>query len=117
MNLEAINALIKVHTTVGVHSDFVPEKASLPAVAYTQLSYAGDRVLSGKTAGNWNSWRIMVKAKTRREVQNVINELETLDGVSDVNYQSVMMLYSGIVPALPDDKVYTGMVDIRTYGR
>lgn len=117
MNLEAISALIKAHTTAGVHSDFVPEDASLPAVAYTQLSYAGDRTLNGKTAGSWDSWRIMVKAKTRREVQSMVNQLEAMDGISDVNYQSVMMLYSGIVPVLPDDKIHTGIVDIRTYGR
>lgn len=118
MNTKAFYALIKsaVGTTF-VYPDFVPEGKDLPAVSYTHIANSNIKELKGKVAGEWDSWRIIITAKTRSDIDTLINALKALNGTSNEDYQFVSLLTYGSTPASPDDDLRAAYIDFRVYGR
>lgn len=115
MNTIGLTALLKTKSP-DVYADFIPEKKPLPSVAFTHISNGGVRLLKGSRSGLWDTWRILIVGKTRKQSEDLQKEILKLDNTSSSDFTNVLVIAEGRVPALPDDKTRTTFVDIKTYG-
>ena len=98
-----------------VYADFVPEKKTLPAVAYSHLSNGGSRLLKGSRTGLFDTWRVMIVCKTRTECDALLLTLSELDNTKSADFMNVFVIADGGIQAQPEDKTRTAFIDIKTY--
>ena len=115
MNTIGFATLLKTKTP-RVYADFVPEKKQIPAIAFTHIANGGSRVLKGNRSGLWDTWRILIVGSNRTESEALQKELESLDNTSSPEFKNILVMATGGIPALPDDKTRTAFIDIKTYG-
>ena len=114
MNTTGLKALLKTKHN-NIWSDFIPERKPLPAIAYSHITSGGSRLLKGTRTGLFDTWRILVVAKTSLECQNIITALKTLDNTNDDNFKNIFVVADGKITTDPSDKTRTFFIDIKTY--
>ena len=81
VELSNIIAVLKAALSVEVHSDYIPETASLPAVSVSHVSNLDERVLNGQKARNTGVWRITISAPSNSAAEAIAADLEMIDNV------------------------------------
>lgn len=108
--------ILSALSNVKVYADLVPEKSSLPAIAFTHIANNNNRTLNGEKSATWDTWRASIIAKTKSECDTIVNQLNTLDNTSNSHFKNIFLILEGSVPVSPDDRTVTSFVDFKTYG-
>lgn len=108
-------ATLKDNTTgVGVYLDEIPETADVPAIALYNVSYANDRVQSGKKTKNTSTWRLTV-VDTVQNLQNTIDQILLIDNTSNDVFQRLFFELTLIEPKALSEPHKRAFIEIRAY--
>ena len=117
MNKQGIHTLLTKYTSVKVHADFIPEKAKLPAIVFNHISNIRNRILSGKTNGITDTWRISIVCRTNEESDRITKEVENLDNSSSQDFKNVLVITTNNEPVDPKTKLIRTFIDLKTIER
>lgn len=119
MNRKAFHALLSSALSVKVWPDFIPERKSIPAVAYDHSSDNRSRILNGKSSGVFDNWRITIIGNSRQECDDIKDQILLLEqsALTAGDFQSIMVLSVTDDPVNALDKTYRISIDVRTYER
>lgn len=116
MNTIGMNqTLVDVLSEKDVYPDYVPEGVDLPAVAYTHVSNSGGRLVSGVRMGVTDTWRINVVAEDADQLKTFMDKVIGLDNSGNEYFQRIFVLTYRVIPTEPEDDLFYGFVDFRTY--
>lgn len=112
MTYEQLIAYLKTHlTTVGIYSGFIPETADLPAIAVTNISYAGSRDLEGFKSRKSSTWRLTL-VDDPDTLQTLIDNVAALDNNVTADRQRLFVdlaLIEPIEPIEPNQRAFVNL--------
>lgn len=118
MNRAGIKSLLESATLIKVYPDFIRNGVALPAIAFDHgVNVRTGRDISGKASGKSDTWRVTIIGKSRSECDDIVSQIELLDGTSDANFAlvEVLSITDGFVSE--KDKEFRISVDLRTFDK
>lgn len=110
-----VTSLLKNGLTVEVYNDVIPESASLPAVAVTNISNVSDRVIEGRKVRRVHVYRVTASAYTTDDLEAILAELELLDNSSNNDFQRIFSQLVLREPKAPEEPVRRAFYDLTLY--
>lgn len=114
MNKIGLREHLAKYVTLSIYPDFVPEKAKLPAIAYTHISNTRNRILDGSVNAKTDTWRISIICNSRAECDTILKQLEALDMSSSIYFKNVLIISVNDEPTDPDYEVIRSFIDLKT---
>lgn len=116
MNIStALISLFKTSLTdIGVWGGTIPENADVPAIAIYNVAFANDRVMSGEKTKRVSTWRITL-VDTVQNLQNSIDQIESVDNTVNDDFQRVYVELSLIEPKALTEPHQRAFFDITIY--
>lgn len=102
-------------TNTPVYLSVVPEGAALPAIAWYSLGSEHGRTLDASRPPEKLTQRVMiiVDRHDMESIDNILSELDILDGASTDVFQDVSILFSSVEPTSVSSPYVRTMVDLQ----
>lgn len=111
-----ITSLLKNTVSVAVYADYVPEDL-VPGIAFNSIGYTNTRNLEGNASGNRSFHRVQVVTNTDEEMENIVNELLTLDNTNNDDFQKIYIELSSLEPISMSTPYIRCFLNLNVYNR